>query len=75
MPHVPHQTTPFRRPSSSWPQDLRPDPAEVGTAFGLELCLAAEGDAADAGAAPHQVTSPDGDVGQRTAMGAPTLCP
>jgi hypothetical protein len=42
MAHAPHQTTPFRRPTTSWIQDSRPDPAEVGTAFGLELCLEGE---------------------------------
>jgi hypothetical protein len=72
MPHVPHQTTPFRRPSSSWPQDLRPDPAEVGTAFGLELCLA--GESADP-TSPRQEKAPNGVGGTVTATGAPTLCP
>jgi hypothetical protein len=75
MPHVPHQTTPFRRPSSSWPQDVRPDPAEVGTAFGLELCLA--GYTADTTAQCPEDAASDGDKrhGNGTAAGAPTLCP
>jgi hypothetical protein len=64
MSHVPHQTTPFRRPSGSWPRESRPDPADVGTAFGLELCL--EGEKAKApSAAGDKSTDP----------AAPPLCP
>lgn len=76
MPHAPHQTMPFRRPSSSWPQELRPDPAEVGTAFGLELCLAGEADNA-ADAPRREKQAPNGDSGHEgnNASGAPTLCP
>ncbi len=66
MPHLPHQTTPFRRPSGSWPQETRPDPAEVGTAFGLELSL--EGEASKAGRDGGPGTRPDNPE-------TPPLCP
>ncbi len=65
MPHVPHQTMPFRRPLNSWPQDLRPDPAEVGTAFGLELCLEGR----------PRPRPDDGVMGANGTPQAPTLCP
>lgn len=76
MPHAPHQTTPFRRPSSSWPQDVQPDPAEVGTAFGLELCLAgAPGNPADGTTARQDEPQPDDDGEQGAAPAPPSLCP
>lgn len=71
MPHAPHQTTPFRRPSTSWPHDVQPDPAEVGTAFGLELCLAGDGESTPA---PHSDAS-DGDNNSNAPLAAPILCP
>ena len=67
MSHAPHQTTPFRRPSDSWPHDHQPDPAEVGTAFGLELRLEDE-QAASVKAKPADDAQPDTAV-------PPTLCP
>ncbi len=39
MPHVPHQTTPFRRPANGNNFEIHHDPADMGTAFGLEMCL------------------------------------
>ncbi len=39
MPHVPHQTTPFRRPAYGGSLEVHHDPADMGTAFGLEMCL------------------------------------
>ncbi len=64
MQHDRHQTTPFRRPSASWAHETEPDPAEVGTAFGLELCLA-DG---------KRVVADDAH-GDRDDTAAPTLCP
>lgn len=39
MPNTPHQTQPFRRPTSHAVTEAAPDPADMGTAFGLELSL------------------------------------
>jgi hypothetical protein len=74
MPRV-HQTTPFRRPTGSWSSENPRDPAEVGTAFGLELCLEGKQPAHDA-TAGEAVTKTAGDNEPSADEPAPPpLCP
>ena len=61
MPSTSHQTTPFRRPMSTWLHDGPCDPAAMGTEYGLELSLAHRnaGEAATMDAAASSRPAPD----------------
>lgn len=64
MPNKPHQTTPFRRPSSAWVTEAMHDPADMGTEYGLEMRL--EG-FAPASASGDERTKPSiGDPGPQS---------
>jgi hypothetical protein len=71
MPRI-HQTTPFRRPTGTWSSETPQDPAEVGTAFGLELCLE---QAQPTTAEPASNNKGESETPSGESLPQPPLCP